>query len=81
MKYYTIFYQICKLLHIIYKNILEVIMANLVNCNNNKKFSFKEKKDNTICSLFQVENFLNVVTACSDTIKLYCICKKFKKYR
>lgn len=55
-------------------------MANLVNCNN-KKFSFKEKKDNTICSLFQVENFLNVITACTDSIKLYCICKKFNKYK
>ncbi len=56
-------------------------MANLVNCNKNNKPSFKEHKNNAICSLFQVEHFLNAITACSNTVKLYCLCKKFNKYK
>ncbi len=47
------------------------------NKNNNKeKLNFKEKKENTIHSLFEVEHFLcNFKNICKG-IKLYQIIKK-----
>lgn len=43
--------------------------------DNNKKFDFKKKKDNTIKSLTEVENFLKNIKNISRYIKLYKIVK------
>lgn len=47
------------------------------NCDaKNKKFDLKEKKENTVHSLFEVEHFLcNFKNVCNG-IKLYNIIKK-----
>lgn len=47
--------------------------------NNNlikNKFNFKQKKENTICSLYEVENFLCNFKNFVKSIKLYKILKK-----
>ena len=50
---------------------------NKKNCkNNSKKLNFKQKKKNTINSLFEVEHFLNNSKKISDFLKLYKIIKK-----
>ena len=49
---------------------------NLVNIKKNKKeekIDFIKKKDNTICSLFEVEHFLCDFKKLINTIKLYKI--------
>lgn len=40
-----------------------------------KKIDFSKKKENTICSLFEVENFLCDFKRLINTIKLYHILK------
>lgn len=49
---------------------------NLVNIKKNKKekkIDFIKKKNNTICSLFEVEHFLCDFKKLINTIKLYKI--------
>ncbi len=49
---------------------------NLVDIKKNKKekkIDFIKKKDNTICSLFEVEHFLCDFKKLINTIKLYKI--------
>lgn len=41
----------------------------------NKKFNFKEKKENTISSLFEVEYFLNKLNKTLKYIKFYNLLK------
>ena len=41
----------------------------------NKKIDFAKKKENTICSLFEVEHFLCDFKKIINTIKLYHILK------
>lgn len=50
--------------------------SNLVNNNQNNFISqIKHKKENTLCSLLQVENFLCNLKNISKYIKLYKIFK------
>lgn len=42
---------------------------------NEKKIDFVKRKENTICSLFEVENFLCNCKKFINTIKLYKILK------
>lgn len=43
--------------------------------SNNKKISFSQKKENTLCSLYEVENFLCKIQQLSKSLKLYNIFK------
>lgn len=43
----------------------------MVRGNNNKKFNFKNKKENTLASLYEVENFLFNYKNFVKYIKLY----------
>lgn len=45
------------------------------NKNIKKKIDFIKKKENTVCSLFEVEHFLCDLKKVVNTIKLYCILK------
>lgn len=41
-------------------------------CNNqNSKFNFNQKKENTLCSLYQVENFLCQFSKALKCFKFY----------
>ncbi len=44
--------------------------------NKKEKFNFKEKKENTVHSLFEVENFLCDFQKICKGIKLYGILRK-----
>jgi hypothetical protein len=44
-------------------------------CTKKEKFNFKEKKENVVCSLFEIENFLCKVKKVCTGIKLYKILK------
>lgn len=44
------------------------------NCNKNK-FDFAQKKENTICSLYEVENFLCSCQKAIKCLKFYCFFK------
>jgi len=50
-------------------------MENHLMKKENKKISFAEKKENTICSLFEVEHFLFNLKKVFNTIRLYNILK------
>lgn len=41
------------------------------NNKNNHKYTFSEKKENTINSLFEVEHFLNNIKSALKCINLY----------
>ncbi len=45
------------------------------NNKKNKKINFAEKKENTICSLFEVEKFLRTGNKIANGIKLFKILK------
>jgi hypothetical protein len=48
---------------------------NNKNCEKKEKFNLKEKKENVICSLFEIENFLCNIKKICNGIKLYKILK------
>lgn len=50
------------------------LIENNKNIKNNK-IDFRKKKDNTVCSLFEVEHFLCNFKKLINTIKLYKILK------
>ena len=53
-------------------------MSNLIKNNPNKpsnKISFAQRKEKTICSLYEVEHFLNDFKKIVKTLKLYKILK------
>ena len=50
-------------------------MKYIKNINKYSKFNLKEKKENVITSLFEVENFLKQT---QNTIKYYKLLIKFK---
>ena len=47
-----------------------------MNCNNCKKTNLNEKKENTLNSLFEVEQFLRNFTTICKGLKIYKIIKK-----
>ena len=47
-----------------------------MNCNNCKKPNLNEKKENTLNSLFEVEQFLRNFTTIWKGLKIYKIIKK-----
>lgn len=54
-------------------------MSNLIPNNNKKnKLNFKEIKKNTICSLFEVNNFLNNYQNLKNYFRFYKIINKLK---
>ena len=44
-------------------------------CYKKEKFNFKKKKENVVCSLFEIENFLCKIKKVCNGIKLYKILK------
>ena len=48
---------------------------NLIQYKKNK-YNLKQKKENTICSLYEVENFLRNFSYFFKSIKLYKLLKK-----
>ena len=48
---------------------------NNKNCEKKEKFNLKEKKENVISSLFEIENFLCNIKKICNGIKLYKILK------
>ena len=51
-------------------------MNNNLLKHKKNKFNLKQKKENTICSLYEVENFLRNFNNFFKSIKLYKLLKK-----
>lgn len=50
--------------------------GNKNNCSKNCPcFNFGQKKENTLCSLYEVENFLCHFSKVLKCVKLYCFFK------
>lgn len=54
---------------------MENSLEKTKNKNVNKKINFIQKKENTICSLFEVEHFLHDFQKFINAIKIYHILK------
>lgn len=64
-----------KAIHLLEKMNLEKNNLFKNNESKNSKFNFSQKKENTICSLFEVEKFLGDFKNIWKYIKLYKILK------
>ena len=51
-------------------------MNNNLLQHKKNKFNLKQKKENTICSLYEVENFLSNLNIFLKSVKLYKLFKK-----